>query len=104
MLCRLCNTSNPDSNLRCYQCGAPLATEKPSSSLARPAKGGGKSSGKGSPSKSISMDHSRTVAHVPKKKRKRVLKIDPNFDPKLRYKSIKKKTAKKGPAKRGARK
>jgi 23S rRNA A2030 N6-methylase RlmJ len=50
------------------------------------------------------MDHSRTVAHVPKKKRKRVLKIDPNFDPKLRYKSIKKKTAKKGPAKRGARK
>ncbi len=101
-ICIECGRGNPDSNRFCSQCGTALETEKRSSGGTTPAKGAKPSAGKGSPGKSISSDYPRTVGHVSKKKRKKVLKIHRDFDPK--YKSIKKKTPKKSPTKRVARK
>ena len=100
-ICIECGRGNPDSNRFCSQCGAALETEKRSSGGTTPAKGAKPSAGKGTPGKSIRSDYPRIVAHVPNKKRKKVLKIHADFDPK--YKSIK-KTPKKSPTKRVARK
>ena len=104
MNCQVCGASNPDSSIHCYRCGATLATEKPSRAT-RPAKGGGKLSGKGLPGKSISSDYPRPVAHKPKKKKlKKRFAIAGIFGSTPGYKSTKKKSAKKGPTKRGPRK
>jgi len=104
MICRYCDASNLDSSLRCDQCGALLATEKPSSAV-RSAKGGKSSGGKLSTGKSISSPYPRVVAHVAKKKRKKKvlgIQIKTDFDPRLGgRKSIKKKL---GSTKRVARK